>query len=1272
MIRKVTALALTFILLLSAPLINGSSGSKDVMESGITSNLPEPDQEPFFITNDTSLIDNATKHVWPGTGLPFDPIIISNMVIDANSTNYGIRIWNTTLSILLSNITIYNTSISSQSDLYSCIDIFNATNITITESLFTLSAYGITALNSSFMLEDTTVMDMKYDGISLENSDMDIHGSEITNCSYSAISYDTGEHLAIMNSTFQNCADGLEVYMNNDLMLRNCTFDYILMDSINIMNSNNIELDLLYLNNTYTAVDIRYSENITLMDTSFNNTNRGVYSTYCKDIHFNNLTSIFTDFSLYLNRLTDYIVEQCDFLRGRIGLYLTDMQEGIIKDNRIKSMGDKGIAGYRLDQDISLERNRIMDCNTGFDSYSCHGLTINGLTIEDSMVGIEISWSNFLTVKECSIFDSEGTGIDVYRSYDLALVNNTISDSGSKGIYISNLERAGIINNTLVDCYNAMEIDYCDDLRIEWNRVKEGETGIIARGVDDSVFSHNSFMDNRYNGIVITEGSNDMVHDNLFLKMSFFGLNLFTSTGVYVWNNTFAYNNGANDTYDISRAQGSDNRADNSWSHDSRGNHWTEWTGPDQDENDIVDDPYQLAGMMNTDPYPLSEPLHRIVPSPPLDLTSVSTNSSIDMKWDPPSSDGGDAVLGFVIYRSNGTGLKKYKEVDSSVLEFVDTDVEEGVEYTYRMTAFNSIGESPISKKTKGIMDSTVPKVIIRSPPKGSNINSNDVLLDWTIVDGGNNADNSSYRIDGGPWNEVEVEIPVWIEIEDNGEHHIEIRVFDTNGNWNSSSVSFTIDTVLPEIEILKPLNNSYTNETTLEFHWTGSDLFSGIDRYEIRWDNIYWIPKGTNTATVINGLSEGKHELFARAFDLAGNVNVVSVNLTVDLDDPFVTILSPIDGLILNRSDVTIKWTGGDETSPSLTYFISIDGGEPVLAENISHFEAFLGYEGRHSIEVIVYDEAGNHGSDIINITVDELRPEVIDFGPEDEGYVEIDEEVFVVFSENMSIEDVRFNIQGVFSFINWYGTKAVLSLDGGLLPGKTYRVVVTGSDIAGNPMEVFQWTFTTNSSSKVMGKVVDGSSRPIENVEVLLEGSLMAKTDEKGYFEMLLDPGEYTLRFEKMGFDHQIREITLSAGDEKDLGNIMMIPEIKTGIVKGRVVDKKGEPVLGVIINSNSGVSDTTDEQGMFSLDLTPGKHRLSFSRDLYMSLVVNVTVQEDVEIELEDVVMEKIVEDENTDSGLEFYQIQIIVFVIILIIGIIAIYALRRRQDGNLVEE
>ena len=88
------------------------------------------------------------------------------------------------------------------------------------------------------------------------------------------------------------------------------------------------------------------------------------------------------------------------------------------------------------------------------------------------------------------------------------------------------------------------------------------------------------------------------------------------------------------------------------------------------------------------------------VPAAPQVLKGVSTEQGIALTWSPPP---GSTVTDYQVYRGifrdDGAGVSKYATVpaDSDPMTYLDTDVDPGVGYRYRVAAVNDAGEGGMS-----------------------------------------------------------------------------------------------------------------------------------------------------------------------------------------------------------------------------------------------------------------------------------------------------------------------------------------------------------------------------------------------------------------------------------------------------------------------------------------------------------------------------------------------------------------------------------------------
>lgn len=91
------------------------------------------------------------------------------------------------------------------------------------------------------------------------------------------------------------------------------------------------------------------------------------------------------------------------------------------------------------------------------------------------------------------------------------------------------------------------------------------------------------------------------------------------------------------------------------------------------------------------------------MPSPPGIPTAIKVGKSYaDLKWDPPTSDGGSRITGYIIEkREVGSALwikcNEYNVIDCS---FTALNLIENSDYEFRVFAVNSVGKSEPSSCT--------------------------------------------------------------------------------------------------------------------------------------------------------------------------------------------------------------------------------------------------------------------------------------------------------------------------------------------------------------------------------------------------------------------------------------------------------------------------------------------------------------------------------------------------------------------------------------------
>ena len=115
----------------------------------------------------------------------------------------------------------------------------------------------------------------------------------------------------------------------------------------------------------------------------------------------------------------------------------------------------------------------------------------------------------------------------------------------------------------------------------------------------ETTVDHNIFI-NVSTGLGLGEAKGQRVHDNLFAECPGYAIladNPYDESTTLFYSNIFINNNGAGEEFNSSHIQARCENNYDYWNNSYlRGNYWSDWTGPDLNNDGIVDDPYPLSG----------------------------------------------------------------------------------------------------------------------------------------------------------------------------------------------------------------------------------------------------------------------------------------------------------------------------------------------------------------------------------------------------------------------------------------------------------------------------------------------------------------------------------------------------------------------------------------------------------------------------------------------------------------------------------------------------
>lgn len=157
----------------------------------------------------------------------------------------------------------------------------------------------------------------------------------------------------------------------------------------------------------------------------------------------------------------------------------------------------------------------------------------------------------------------------------------------------------------------------------------------------------------------------------------------------------------------------------------------TLWGGRTGDANQLS------AAIVKFDPNPT-------VPFPPVAARAARTATGIHVEWQPPTYDGDSPITGYNVYRTGPEGTEApLSSAATQGLSVDDAAVKPGVNYTYRITALNSYGESP-GVRVSTATSATVPGAVQHFTAYAGN---GQVVLGWDAPLENGGADLTGYRV---------------------------------------------------------------------------------------------------------------------------------------------------------------------------------------------------------------------------------------------------------------------------------------------------------------------------------------------------------------------------------------------------------------------------------------------------------------------------------------------------------------------------------------------
>jgi fibronectin type 3 domain-containing protein len=121
-----------------------------------------------------------------------------------------------------------------------------------------------------------------------------------------------------------------------------------------------------------------------------------------------------------------------------------------------------------------------------------------------------------------------------------------------------------------------------------------------------------------------------------------------------------------------------------------------------------------------------------VAPSAPLNLSAAAGSAKVTLTWAHPTSDGGTAIINYVVYRGPTAGGEIVLTTVGDVTSFQDLTVTNGTTYFYKVAAVNSVGEGPKSNESSATPAATAAPSAPRNLSAGQ-AKPRGIALSWTV-----------------------------------------------------------------------------------------------------------------------------------------------------------------------------------------------------------------------------------------------------------------------------------------------------------------------------------------------------------------------------------------------------------------------------------------------------------------------------------------------------------------------------------------------------------
>ena len=379
---------------------------------------------------------------------------------------------------------------------------------------------------------------------------------------------------------------------------------------------------------------------------------------------------------------------------------------------------------------------------------------------------------------------------------------------------------------------------------------------------------------------------------------------------------------------------------------------------------------------------------------------SNKTNALINFTFTPQET---NTLESCVLYGNFSGGWNKNETLNSvsnNTLNWVNITLPES-NYIWGVWCNDSAGNSRYSANNTFTLDLSGPNVSLLSPePDALITDTNIIIFSINATDTFGEIFECSLIVNDSikqtQYDIIKGQVYNFSQFLENNYYSWSVNCTDTNGLKNSSETQYinitSIDTDPPMITLNYPESDDFVSTQNIVFNYTAEDA-TGLENCSLYINGEYnqtnyTIENLADNFFTASGFDDGKYSWRVDCFDNATGHSLSqskTFNLTVDLEDPLVSISLPYNNSHLNYSNVVFTFTGSDLNLDYCALYGNFSGSFEEKARNSTPNNGTSSTitttisDGSYEWNIFCFDKSGRVNEEVSNYTlfVDTIAPQ-------------------------------------------------------------------------------------------------------------------------------------------------------------------------------------------------------------------------------------------------------------------------------------------------------